>query len=184
MAAAKKAINHYFAKNLADSKAAGRRSRLKDHNKLKYEMYQFLLLIVLPQFGDNPRLDLNDELVSKELDVSERRAKQIRLKLKEAGIVEFPEWSRPKKKGDYPYWMIVRRFIQLPIRMKRTFTPKTSKKYNQTWCRLYDQAKKVVFADLELYSMRVTVQQFMVMVYQTLNKHISYMGLTKESFLL
>jgi hypothetical protein len=184
MGSVEKALNKHFAIRLFAAKAAGRRSRLADLNKLKDQMKQFLSLVIAPQIQKDFRLDLNDEMISRELGVSERRAKQIRLELKAAGIIDFPEWSRPKKKGDYPYWMVVRSFIQFPIKKRRTFVPKTSKKYNQIWCRIYDQAKKVVFADLELYSMRVTVQQFMVMVYQTINKHIARMGLTKESFLL
>jgi hypothetical protein len=168
----------------AIARAALRRVRTLDHDRLKSEMLQVVNLVIAPQLADSWRLDLSDKRIKLALGISDRRAKQVRLELKAAGIIWFPEWSRPRKEGHYPYWMIYKKFVKVAKPEKKKFTPKTSKKYNQSWCLMYDQAKKEVFADLDLYSMRVTVKQFMIMVYRTIDSYISRLGLLKESFLL
>lgn len=179
-----KVISEHFATKANAARAESRRVRTLNHNRLKAEMLQVVNLVIAPQIEKGYRLDLCDKIITSTLNVSDRRAKQIRLELKDAGITWFPEWSRPRKEGDYPYWMVVKDFIIIPRPEKKKFKPKTSKKYNQSWCRMYDQAKKDVFADLELYSMYVTVKQFMMMVYQTIDSYISRLGLTKQSFLI
>lgn len=183
IAKAKKTITAHFSKKIEALKAEGRRPRYANHEKMKTQMLQVIELVIATQIEEGFRLDLSDKTIALALSVSARRAKQLRLELKAAGVVWFPEWSRQKKVGDYPYWMIVKNFIKFPKFEKKVPKPKTSKKYNQRWCGIYDQAKKDVIADLELYSMVVTVKQFMVMVYQTVNYYIDQLGLTKEGLL-
>lgn len=180
---AKATISKHFAAKIAKAKTRGKRSRIANIRKMQFEMSQVLELVVAPQISKDFRLDLSDTKISETLNVSERRSKQLRLELKAARVAWFPEWSRPKKKGDYPYWMLFKEFINFPSKTKRSFTPKTSKKYNQRWCRLYDLAKKEVFAELESLDARVTVKQFMMMVYHTVNSYIKQLGLTEAQIL-
>lgn len=183
MANIAKTIAAHFSKKIEAIELEGRKPRYANHQRMMTEMLQVVKFVIAQQIEEGFRLDLSDKTISLAIGVSDRRAKQLRLELKAAGIVWFPEWSRQRKLGDCPYWMIVKNLIKFPILEKRVTKPKTSQKYNQRWCKIYDQAKKDVFADLDLYDMRVTVKQFMVMVYQTVNLYIAQLGLTKEGLL-
>lgn len=78
--------------------------------------------------GKNYHLDLSDTRLLDETGLSSRRLKTIRLDvLKKAGVIWFPESSRPKKLGDYPNWMfrkvflVFKKFVRV---IKNTFGPK------------------------------------------------------------
>lgn len=175
-------INSHFTLRNAEMILEGKTPRIAPQEKLKLEMITFIEEIILPQLETGFRLDLSDKLVNETLNIPARRVKQIRLELKAAGIIWFPKWSKPKKLGDYPYWMVQKEFINFVEFAEKVSNPRTSK-YNNHYCMLLDQAKKECYDDLVEYENYVTVQQYMVMVYTNLNMKLAKLGLTKTDLL-
>jgi hypothetical protein len=173
------AIQEHFARKNAISAAQGIKPRLGQQEKMITEMMDTVRNVIAPQIEEQFRLDLSDSTITREVSIPARRAQKIRLELKAAGIIWFPKWSRPKKKGDYPYWMAVMTFIVFTDLVKKTRMPKTSKTYNQQYCDLYDQAVIDLFSDQDLKDACWTIREFMVGLNKILNGKIEALGLTK-----
>lgn len=175
------AIMEHFARKNEKAVSEGRRVRKADQEKMITGMMGIVSNVIAPQIEEAFRLDLSDRLIGEELGFAPRRSKQLRLELKDAGVVWFPEWSRQKKAGDYPYWMLTYSFIIFRNVEKKAKTAKTSKTYNQRYCDLYEAACKAAYAELVEYQAVVTIRQFMANVYRILNDHLDANGITKES---
>lgn len=183
--AIKEKIDEYFESKNAMMIAEGRKPRLKLQEKLREEMLD-VVEVINKQLEDSFRLDLNDKLLSEAIGVSERRAKQVRLELKAADITWFPEWSKQKKKGQYPWWMLKKEFITFKslkdegIKVKKKVK---NRKYKPLYYKYYSEATAEAYAELEEWDMIVDIQEYMSMVYSILNKNLKKDGLTKEMLL-
>lgn len=185
MEAIKEKINEYFENKNAMMIADGKKPRLGLQEKLRKEMFE-VVEVINKQLEDSFRLDLSDKLLSEAIGVSQRRAKQVRLELKAAGITWFPEWSRPKAKGQYPWWMLQQEFIAFKsfssedIKIKKKIK---NRKYKPQYYIYYSEAKVEAYQELEEWDMVVSIQEYMRMVYQILNRKLERNGLTKEMLL-
>jgi hypothetical protein len=175
------AINSHFDTKNELKIAAGGRPRLADQAKMKMQMMLIVTQVITPRIAESFRLHLDDLAVTEELNISARRAKQLRLELQDAGIVWFPEWSRPKRPGHRPYWMLVQSFIKWPEVEMKAKTAKTSKTYNQTYCVMFEAACKKAYAQLVRDDRYIMIREFMPMVYGILNADLATAGITKES---
>lgn len=182
----KNQINKYFEDKNTKMISDGKKPRLSVQEKLKNEMFDFVEFVINEQLEESFRLDLNDRLVSEKIGVSERRAKQVRLELKAAEIIWFPEWSRPKKKGQYPFWMVEKDFIVFKdlrdegIKVKKKVK---NRKYKPLYYKYYSEATAEAYEELEEWDMIVGIQEYMTMVYRILNNNLKRDGLSKEMLL-
>lgn len=186
MKAIKEKINEYFENKNAMMIAEGRKPRLGLQEKLRKEMIDVVELVISKQLENSFRLDLNDKLLAEEIGVSERRAKTVRLELKAAEIIWFPEWSRPKAKGQYPWWMLQKDYIIFKILKDEGVKIKKkvkNRKYKPLYYKYYSEATAEAYQELEEWDMIVSIQEYMTMVYQILNKKLERNGLTKEMLL-
>jgi hypothetical protein len=180
-----KISEHFESKNAA-SIAAGIKPRPGTQRRMKEEMMAIVELVIAPQLARSFRLDLSDDFISARLEMSERRAKYLRSEMKDAGLIFFPEYSKPKKAGDYPIWMLEKEFIvfvdldEAGIKVKKS---ERFKKYKPLYFRLYTAACKDVYQELEEYDICIDIRTFMNDVYKRLNAELEFRGLTKEMLL-
>ena len=180
-----KIAEHFENKNIKMIEQ-GKKPRLGLQEKLKNEMMSVVELVIAEQLEHSFRLDLSDKLLAEKIDVSERRAKVVRLELKAAGITWFPEWSRPKAKGQYPWWMLQQEYIIFKdlsnegIKVKKKVK---NKKYKPLYYKYYSEATAEAYAELEEWDMIVGIAEYMTMVYKILNENLERDGLTKEMLL-
>lgn len=175
-----RAITTHFQNKNDATLLAGGRLRLASQAKMTEQLLSIVFGIIDVQLEHGFRLNLNDEIISEYVGVSERRAQTLRLELKEIGIVWFPEWSRPKKKGDYPYWMVAVDFLNFEKKEKKT--PK-NRKYVQKYYDLRKAACKAVYADLVELDCYITMAAFMQDAYKRLDEKLEYLGLSKADLL-
>lgn len=186
MRAIKERVNEYFENKNAIMIAEGRKPRLGLQEKLRKEMIEVVEFVIIPQLENSFRLDLNDKLLAEKLGISERRAKTVRLELKAAGITWFPKWSKPKKKGDYPWWMLQKNYIIFKtlkdegVKIKKKVK---NRKYKPLYYKYYSEATAEAYRELEEWDMIVSIQEYMARVYQILNNKLEQNGLTKEMLL-
>lgn len=182
----KEQIGLYFDDKIAGLIAEGKTPRLALQKKLEQEMIDLVEYVIIPQLENSFRLDLNDKLLAEKLGISERRAKTVRLELKAAEITWFPEWSRPKKKGQYPWWMLQKHFIIFKNLNEDVEQPKKApkkQKYQPLYYQYLAEAKAETYASLEEWDMIVSVKEYMIMVYETLNQNLERDKLRKEMLL-
>lgn len=179
--AIKKAITAHFATKNAESIAAGIKPRLALTEKLQNEMIQAVEYIIAPQIIEHLNLNLNDEAFA-ELEITPRRGKQIREELREAGIIFMVKETRPKKKGDYPLYLVREGFIKFPKiekAEKKQWVPSTSNKYNSTYCKIKDTARKNVAAFVATQDRNYSGNEFSIMVNIEINMILASMGIEK-----
>lgn len=174
------AITAHFQKKNDALILAGGKPRLATQFKKIEEMLSIVFGIIDVQLEDGFRLNLNDKIISEYVGVSESRAHQLRMELKAAGVIWFPEWSRPKKAGDYPYWMVVETFLNFDKIEKKT--PK-NRKYVQKYYDLRKDACKEVYAELVDFDVCVTMATFMQAAYAKLAQKLEDLGLTRAALL-
>lgn len=180
----KEKINEYFDEKNKELESKGKKPRLAVQEKLKREMTEFVFEIINEQLEYSFTLDLNDRLVADKINVSERRAKQIRLELKNAGLIWFPEWSRPKAKGHYPKWMLAKEFIEFEKFDKEKQVSKAkNKKYKSLYYSYYEDAKKEAYNELIDRDLYVDIRSFMVRVHELVSENLALDNLDKEMLL-
>lgn len=186
LAQVKEAINTYFEKRNAELIARGGKPRLGPQEVLKDDMILVMQLVVIPQLSENLRLNLRDELIVELVGLTTRRAQDVRLKLKEAGILWFPKSSRPKKKGDYPTWLVEIEFLDFINEVKKKRVVVNSK-YNATYHKLLKEVRgdfyRTLNEMLEPGDKRPTTEEFIQISYRLLDEELNRLGLSKEDLL-
>lgn len=179
-------INEYFEKRNAELIAKGGKPRLGPQAVLKDDMLLVMQLVVMPQLGQNLRLDLRDSLIVELVGLTTRRAQDVRLKLKEAGVLWFPKWSKPKKKGDYPTWMVEIEFLEFVNEVKKKRVIKNSKytaEYNKMVKEVRGAFYRTLKEELEEGDKLPTTEDFIKTSYRILDAKLATLGLTKADFL-
>lgn len=178
-----KAIKEYFDNKNANSASKGKRAKIACQKVLMHEMKQVVFEVIEPQLANGYRLDLNDTLISETLGVVKRRGAQLRALLKEAGIIFFPPWSKTWKKGQYPLWMLRKEFINYYKEKPKAKRVVKNPKYNPQYYTLFKAACKEVYRDLVEADAYITIREYMMTAYMTLNNNLARMGIPKESLL-
>lgn len=180
----KQRIEEYFVNKNKEMESIGKKPRLSYQEKMKKEMIEFVFELINEQLEFSYVLNLNDKLVSEKINVSERRAKQIRLELRKANVIWFPEWSRPKAMGHYPKWMLVKEFIEFEeFEVKKTKVVK-NRKYKPLYYVYYNEAKKEAYDELIEYDLHTSIEFYMQRVYKLLNENLSLNDLNKDMLLV
>ena len=154
-------------------RAGSRRLKMRD------EMVRAVSELIAPQLEEGFHLDLNDAAMADTLGISERRARQLRLDLKEAGLIFFPEWSRPKKKGDYPYWMLDSKYMVFQESPRR-MSVRDESRYLPLYWEIYDKVKREFNQDLEEADSTIYIDQYMMVVHTRVNQELASRGLTRD----
>lgn len=177
----KEVIEKDFKQSNVESLENGIKPRLKPQEKLIEDMLDFVEIIIDPQIKDHFVLDLSDKRVSEKMGVNKRRAKQIRLELRRLNIIFFPEHSRPKKKGDYPMWMVRSKYIEFNEEKFEKRIVKNSK-YIASYENIKKEARRRAYEILEENGY-VTGAVWGIVVEQEIKAVLRDMKKTKEDFL-
>lgn len=162
-----------------------RKVRATTSDRLLKDMIEFVMKVIEPQLKKGFRLDLSDELVQKKIGVTRSRSKVLRLKLKDAGVIWFPEWSRPKKPGHYPLWLVAKDFLVYQTSPEKRKTKKEreeemNSRYHPEYFKIYSEVCSEVYRDLEEDDRFVTLKEYMIEVNIRLNLKLKTMGLTRD----
>jgi hypothetical protein len=177
-------IEQYFTTKNELTIAEGKKPRPALTNKLKAEMLDIVRYIIAPQLTEGFKLDVSNDTIATTLGVTARRARYLRQELNDAGVIYFPENTRPKAPGHVPIYLVVKEFIQYPETVKHAPAgPKTSKTYNQDWCDIWDNAKADLIAELKASGSRLTPIEFRMVIQSNVNFYIHTLGLEKVDFL-
>lgn len=165
-------IDKYYEDYNKKLEAEGRFPRLSSQGKMKFELIEFVEKVIVPcLITGRWNLDLSDSNVCERMNVSERRAKQLRLKLKEMDIIFFPPNTKQKKVGDYPLWMLRKDFINFKKReYKKSERDLERSKYIPLFWEYYNLACQEVYVELEERDWCLSIQSFIVEVWAKLDE--------------
>jgi hypothetical protein len=125
-------------------------------------------------------------LIGELVGLKARRAQDVRLKLKAAGILWFPKSSKPKKKGDYPTWMVEIEFLDFINEVKKKRVIKNSK-YTAEYHTILKEVRGFYYhelkEELEEGDKLPTTEDFIRTSYRILDAHLATLGLTKDDLL-
>lgn len=178
------AINRYYKQQDEDGLKAGKIMKVGVRRASQHQLVlDFCFKVIEPQLQQLKfRLDLSDTTVSQALDISIHQAKRIRLLAKEMGLIFFPEWSRPKKKGHYPLWLMRFDYFTIPWD-KRTKREIKNPMYVPFFYELRSEAYALVAEELRQDGVQVPTKTFMKASYEKLDELLLREGLTKEELL-
>lgn len=176
-------LNRVLVKNTIENHYASKR-KTPDSQRFKSLLIAAMFLAVDPQLksGTSFKLDLSDNFLSKRLDVTTNQATRIRAELKSAGLIFFPEWSRPKKEGDYPCWLVKHEYMTF-METEKVKRAVVNRKYQPLYYVVKDDAQREVYSMLSEYDAVITMKVFMQLVYKTLDEKLAELGIEKAQLL-
>lgn len=175
------------------------RSAKKTPDKIN-RLLRFLRKVVAPQLDAGMTvLDLSDNARNAELcgqGWSARQAKSYKDELSAAGILFVPEWSRQKKKGDYPVWFINHDYTIAEFEHKTRKRRSVAELYDKRFQTIYEEAKHeatLLFEDMEASEqffadnatreeLEVPIHLFMIGVNILIRRKLATLGTTREDY--
>lgn len=176
-------VEEFFKKGNEELEAQGKKPRLGAQNKMKEELKSFITEVIAPQYDHVTRLDLNDKLIAEKVKVSERRAKQLRLKLKEIGVIFFYEETKQKKPGDYPVWLVRKEFINFENQENEVKAKKKCTKYKALFYKIEAEVVKDLFKYMRDNKRAMSIAQYSAYKNSNVTQRLAHLGLTRSDLL-